>query len=105
MRVTCNTGNSRVFQVYNYTQRWAWLTVGLHRLTSSGPYWKGLQMKEGRFTWDNSGANRNQKKQKQELKKIFQKFFGIYDSDPFEDYKDHKNRVCYRAKFYISPDE
>ena len=66
---------------------------------------EGFVDERGQFTWDNPKANRNQKKQKQELKKVFQKFFDIDDSDPFEDYKDHKNRVCYRSKFHISSDE
>ncbi len=104
VRVTCNTGNNRVSQVYNFTQ----MGMADGRTASPNKQWnllEGFADERGQFTWDNPKANRNQKKQKQELKKVFQKFFGIYDSDPFEDYKDHKNRVCYRSKFHISPDE
>ena len=89
IRVTCNTGNDRVSQVYNFTQ----MGMADGRTASPNKQWnllEGFADERGQFTWDNPKANRNQKKQKQELKKVFQKFFDIYDSDPFEDYKDHK---------------
>ena len=104
VRVTCKTGNSRVSQVYNYTQ----MGMADGRTASPNKQWSlmdGFAEERGQFTWDNPKANRSQKKQKQELKKVLQKFFGIYDSDPFEDYKDDKNRVCYRAKFSIAPED
>ncbi len=104
VRATCNSGSTRVSQVYNFTQ----MGMADGRTASPNKQWillEGFADERGQFTWENSRANRNQKKQKQELKKVLQKFFGIYDSDPFEDFKDHKNRICYRSKFNISPDE
>ena len=92
------------FQVYNFTQ----MSMADGRTASPNKQWNLLEDfadERDWFTWVNRKANSNQKRQKQELKKVSQKFFGIYNSDPFEDYKDHKNRVCYRSKFHISPDE
>lgn len=102
-RVTCNTGNARISRIYNFTQ----MGMADGRSASPNKQWDllvGFAEERGQFTWENSKANRNQKKQKQETKDVLQKFFGIYDSDPFEDFKDHKNRVCYRSKFNISPE-
>jgi hypothetical protein len=103
-RVTCKTGDTRASQLYNFTQ----MGMADGRTASPNKQWELLQGfadERGQFTWDNPKANRNQKKQKQELKKVLQKFFGIYDSDPFEDFKDHKQRVCYRSKLNISPED
>ena len=66
---------------------------------------QGFAEERGQFTWENSRANRSQKKQKQSLKAAMQKFFGIFDIDPFDDFKDHKGRICYRSKFNISPED
>ncbi len=104
VRATCNSGNTRVSQVYSFTQ----MGMADGRRASPNKQWillEGFADERGQFTQENSRANRNQKKQKQELKKVLQKFFGIYDSDPFENFKDHKQRVYYRSKFNISPDE
>lgn len=100
VRVTCKG----VTGVYGYFQ------MGMNDSRKAAPnkQWdllQGFAEERGQFTWENSRANRSQKKQKQSLKAAMQKFFGIFDIDPFDDFKDHKGRICYRSKFNISPED
>jgi hypothetical protein len=99
VRVTCKKATG----VFNFTQ------MGMNDGRTGNPNkaWELLgnfAEERGNLTWDNSKATRFNKKRKQSLKDVLQKFFGMPDDDPFEDYKDAKGHVCYRSKFNISPE-
>ena len=100
VRVTCK-GTTGIF---NFSQ------MGMNDSRNGEPneQWKLLASfaeERGDLTWNNSKATRLNKKRKQTLKDTLQKFFGMPDVDPFEDYKDDKGYVCYRSKCHIFPED
>ncbi len=100
VRITCKG----VTGVYGYFQ------MGMNdgRKAAPNKQWELMAaFAEGRgdLDWDRQGASRSDKSKKKLLKQALQKFFGIFDDDPIEDYKNHKNQVCYRSKFNISPED
>ncbi len=105
VRVSCKrkAGGSES-AVYNFTQ------MGMCDARAGEPnkQWGLLTAfaeERGNLTWDNSKATDRNKKRKQSLKETLQKFFGIHDTDPFEDYKDEKGHVCYRSKCHVFPED
>lgn len=100
VRVTCK----KITGVFNFTQ------MGMNDGRTGNPNktWELLGSfaeERSNLTWDNSKATRLNKKRKQTLKDTLQKFFGMPDIDPFEDYKDAKGHVCYRSKCNIFPED
>ena len=100
VRITCKG----ITGVYGYFQ------MGMNDARKAAPnkQWELLSaFANGRedLDWDRQGASRSDKSKKKLLKQALQKFFGVFDDDPIEDYKNHKNQVCYRSKFNISPED
>lgn len=105
VRVSCKKkAGGTESAVYNYTQ------MGMcdGRAGEPNKQWELLGAfaeERGNLTRANTKANDRNKKRKQSLKDSLQKFFGIYDTDPFEDYKDEKGHVCYKSKCHIFPED
>ncbi len=103
VRVTCQYNDTTVSRLYNFTQ------MGMvdRRTGSPNKQWAllhGFAEEHGEFTWRNARANPKQKQQKQELKKVLQRFFGIEDVDPIIYIRNSNGHGYYQALFSVLPE-